>query len=280
MEYRGNSWHETCFLCHRCQQPIGTKSFIPKDTGYFCVPCFEKQFAYQCCACKKVGLHVTALYVPSSPLLFWIIPWQKGFGSRGYCFYIHLCKCIYSCPFYRSSQRVAWRTKRSLGTVNVSFALAAGSSYQAIASPPGRITHTAWNVSTTCLQRSAWAAPSPFLVSFCLYLHALKFKRCSFFPAGCILRWLKRERVGGVQVWQVLNMSPLRSASGIASVSPACCALCLWWDVVSSLSETTYCAPTAGGRSDWSNFIQIAATHFMISWCYICNLAKRRCTED
>ncbi|TNN24808.1 Four and a half LIM domains protein 2 [Liparis tanakae] len=54
MEYKGNSWHETCFLCHRCQQPIGTKSFIPKDTGYFCVPCFEKQFAYQCCACKKV----------------------------------------------------------------------------------------------------------------------------------------------------------------------------------------------------------------------------------
>uniref|UniRef100_A0A8C1ZNH2 Four and a half LIM domains protein 2-like n=1 Tax=Cyprinus carpio TaxID=7962 RepID=A0A8C1ZNH2_CYPCA len=54
MEYKGNSWHETCFLCQRCQQPIGTKSFIPKDNSYFCVPCFEKQFAYQCCACKKV----------------------------------------------------------------------------------------------------------------------------------------------------------------------------------------------------------------------------------
>lgn len=58
MEYKGNSWHETCFLCHRCQQPIGTKSFIPKDSGYFCVPCFEKQYAYQCCACKKVGCGV------------------------------------------------------------------------------------------------------------------------------------------------------------------------------------------------------------------------------
>lgn len=56
MEYKGNSWHETCFLCHRCQQPIGTKSFIPKDSGYFCVPCFEKQYAYQCCACKKVAV--------------------------------------------------------------------------------------------------------------------------------------------------------------------------------------------------------------------------------
>uniref|UniRef100_W5LNR0 Four and a half LIM domains 5 n=1 Tax=Astyanax mexicanus TaxID=7994 RepID=W5LNR0_ASTMX len=53
MEYKGNSWHETCFLCQRCQQPIGTKSFIPKENSYYCVPCFEKQFAYQCCACKK-----------------------------------------------------------------------------------------------------------------------------------------------------------------------------------------------------------------------------------
>lgn len=69
MEYKGNSWHETCFLCHRCQQPIGTKSFIPKDTGYFCVPCFEKQFAYQCCACKKVELQwsVSLGVLQSSP---------------------------------------------------------------------------------------------------------------------------------------------------------------------------------------------------------------------
>uniref|UniRef100_A0A8D3EGF1 Four and a half LIM domains 5 n=1 Tax=Scophthalmus maximus TaxID=52904 RepID=A0A8D3EGF1_SCOMX len=106
MEYKGNSWHETCFLCHRCQQPIGTKSFIPKDTGYFCVPCFEKQFAYQCCACKKV--------------------------------------------------------------------------------------------------------------------------------------------------WQGPSTSRLRSASGTASVSPACSAPCPWWDAASSPSATTSCAPTAAGRSDLS----------------------------
>ncbi|XP_030425609.1 four and a half LIM domains protein 2 isoform X3 [Gopherus evgoodei] len=53
MEYKGNSWHETCFICHRCQQPIGTKSFIPKDNQNFCVPCYEKQFAMQCVQCKK-----------------------------------------------------------------------------------------------------------------------------------------------------------------------------------------------------------------------------------
>lgn len=54
MEHKGNSWHETCFTCQRCQQPIGTKSFIPKDNSNFCVPCYEKQFAMQCVHCKKV----------------------------------------------------------------------------------------------------------------------------------------------------------------------------------------------------------------------------------
>ncbi|KAG7251403.1 hypothetical protein CRUP_032730, partial [Coryphaenoides rupestris] len=48
MEHKGNSWHETCFTCHRCQQPIGTKSFIPKESHNFCVPCYEKQFAMHC----------------------------------------------------------------------------------------------------------------------------------------------------------------------------------------------------------------------------------------
>lgn len=68
MEYKGNSWHETCFLCQRCQQPIGTKSFIPKDNNYFCVPCFEKQFAYQCCACKKVSHLLCVLSVKDSDI--------------------------------------------------------------------------------------------------------------------------------------------------------------------------------------------------------------------
>lgn len=56
MEYKGSSWHETCFICHRCQQPIGTKSFIPKDGQNFCVPCYERQYALQCVQCKKVYL--------------------------------------------------------------------------------------------------------------------------------------------------------------------------------------------------------------------------------
>lgn len=54
MEYKGSSWHEACFVCYRCQQPIGTKSFIPRDGQNFCVPCYEEQHALQCVQCKKV----------------------------------------------------------------------------------------------------------------------------------------------------------------------------------------------------------------------------------
>uniref|UniRef100_A0A8C2XQQ5 LIM zinc-binding domain-containing protein n=1 Tax=Cyclopterus lumpus TaxID=8103 RepID=A0A8C2XQQ5_CYCLU len=53
MEHRGNSWHENCFACNRCQQPIGTRSFIQKDANNYCLPCYEKQFAMQCVHCKK-----------------------------------------------------------------------------------------------------------------------------------------------------------------------------------------------------------------------------------
>ncbi|XP_078502971.1 four and a half LIM domains protein 5 [Lissotriton helveticus] len=54
VEFNGNSWHETCFICKDCKQPIGSKSFIPKDSEDYCLQCFEKHFAKQCRACKQV----------------------------------------------------------------------------------------------------------------------------------------------------------------------------------------------------------------------------------
>lgn len=53
-----------------------------------------------------------------------------------------------------------------------------------------------------------------------------------------------------MQVWQGPSTSALRTVSGTASVSPACNAPFLWWDEASSLSVTTFCAPTAAGKSD------------------------------
>uniref|UniRef100_A0A665SXF0 LIM zinc-binding domain-containing protein n=1 Tax=Echeneis naucrates TaxID=173247 RepID=A0A665SXF0_ECHNA len=46
-------WHENCFTCNHCQQPIGTRSFVLKDSNNYCLSCYEKQFALQCVQCKK-----------------------------------------------------------------------------------------------------------------------------------------------------------------------------------------------------------------------------------
>ncbi|XP_042303098.1 four and a half LIM domains protein 5 isoform X2 [Sceloporus undulatus] len=54
MEFKGNFWHEACFVCQHCRQPLGTKPLITKDDDNYCVPCFEKQFAQHCYSCKKV----------------------------------------------------------------------------------------------------------------------------------------------------------------------------------------------------------------------------------
>lgn len=54
MEHKGSSWHENCFTCNRCQQPIGTRSFVQKDSSNYCLPCYEKQYAQKCCYCKMV----------------------------------------------------------------------------------------------------------------------------------------------------------------------------------------------------------------------------------
>lgn len=54
VEYKGNSWHDECFICYQCQKPIGSKSFITKNNNIYCSPCHEKKFAKQCACCKKV----------------------------------------------------------------------------------------------------------------------------------------------------------------------------------------------------------------------------------
>jgi len=53
-EYRGKQWHEECFLCLECNQPIGAKSFIPRDQQIICVPCYENKYAQKCTKCIEV----------------------------------------------------------------------------------------------------------------------------------------------------------------------------------------------------------------------------------
>ena len=56
LEYRGQQFHEHCFTCFECSQPIGTRSFIPKEQKSYCVPCYEKRFATKCTRCAEVGI--------------------------------------------------------------------------------------------------------------------------------------------------------------------------------------------------------------------------------
>ncbi|XP_074640636.1 testin-like [Tubulanus polymorphus] len=53
-EYKNKQWHDNCFCCLVCKQPIGSKSFIPKDNDVVCIPCYEEQFAQRCQKCNGV----------------------------------------------------------------------------------------------------------------------------------------------------------------------------------------------------------------------------------
>ncbi|XP_035283798.1 four and a half LIM domains protein 3-like [Anguilla anguilla] len=54
LEYQGRTWHEACFVCLGCQQPIGGKAFVPDEDGHYCGPCYENKFAPRCTRCKQV----------------------------------------------------------------------------------------------------------------------------------------------------------------------------------------------------------------------------------
>lgn len=54
MEYKTRQWHEKCFCCVVCKNPIGTKSFIPREQEIYCAACYEDKFATRCVKCNKV----------------------------------------------------------------------------------------------------------------------------------------------------------------------------------------------------------------------------------
>ena len=56
-EYKGKQWHEECFSCMVCKEPIRNKSFIPRDEQVICVPCYERDFAQKCTKCAGVNLY-------------------------------------------------------------------------------------------------------------------------------------------------------------------------------------------------------------------------------
>lgn len=53
-EYMGKQWHENCFCCQICRQPIASSSFVPRDQHVICIQCYEQQFAQRCTKCNGV----------------------------------------------------------------------------------------------------------------------------------------------------------------------------------------------------------------------------------
>jgi len=82
MEFKGNYWHETCFVCEHCRQPIGTKPLISKESGNYCVPCFEKEFAHYCSFCKKVNIY--------KAWSLWNLPNHCFLATLYICWYYHI----------------------------------------------------------------------------------------------------------------------------------------------------------------------------------------------
>jgi len=79
-EFRGKQWHEECFCCVVCKQPIGNKRFVPRDDEYACVPCYEDTFAQRCLKCNGV--------INKGGVTYKTHPFHKD------CFICTNCKCI------------------------------------------------------------------------------------------------------------------------------------------------------------------------------------------
>ncbi|XP_028975014.1 four and a half LIM domains protein 1a isoform X2 [Esox lucius] len=53
VEYKNKVWHEECFTCFECKQPIRSQSFLNKGDDIYCGPCHDKKFAKKCFHCKQ-----------------------------------------------------------------------------------------------------------------------------------------------------------------------------------------------------------------------------------
>lgn len=52
--YQNETYHEECFACSRCKNPIGAEQFINKEDKRYCQPCFNKFIAKVCFKCEEV----------------------------------------------------------------------------------------------------------------------------------------------------------------------------------------------------------------------------------
>ena len=155
MEYKGQQFHENCFLCSTCNTSIGSKSFIPKDNKIFCVPCYENNFATKCTKCVKVNFHFSKLFNCLS--IFLIINWK--------------CICW---MIWRWFLKVVSLTKICRSTVNASTVQIVNNHWPVSDLLQETITHTVQIALVNSLPRSAIRASSQLQVCiFTLFKQAV-----------------------------------------------------------------------------------------------------------
>ena len=49
----GVYWHDTCFVCELCKEPISSKKFMRHQDLTVCVKCYEDTFVKKCTVCKQ-----------------------------------------------------------------------------------------------------------------------------------------------------------------------------------------------------------------------------------
>ncbi|XP_057306957.1 prickle planar cell polarity protein 3-like isoform X2 [Hydractinia symbiolongicarpus] len=54
LELKGEYWHDSCFVCDVCKDPITSKRFIHHEGQQVCCPCFDANFAKRCEKCKEI----------------------------------------------------------------------------------------------------------------------------------------------------------------------------------------------------------------------------------
>lgn len=154
VEYKNKVWHEECFTCFECKQPIRTQSFLTKGDDIYCATCHGKKFAKKCFHCKQVKAFVRSLWMQKYSLVQLIV--YSVNDNRD-------LQCLRSWPecFFapRSpSPLEASATRTSPGTLSVSCATTAVRLWGESASPPTRTMCTAWTASRATWPRSAMAA--------------------------------------------------------------------------------------------------------------------------
>lgn len=55
--YKGNHFHENCFLCASCHSSLANVQFLTQGTSLICETCYDRNYATICDGCTKKFNH-------------------------------------------------------------------------------------------------------------------------------------------------------------------------------------------------------------------------------